>query len=90
MSGAIEPGCDQSRGRSWYFSESRYSSLPSRTAVALAELVAAVHPPGRAGDRREHGAHPEGGRAAVLQRRVQDVGRVHPEVGPEPVDQLSL
>src|ERR1019366_2920619 len=33
MKGAIDPGCDQSRDRSWYFSESRYSSLPSRTDV---------------------------------------------------------
>src|SRR6202049_2805445 len=56
----------------------------------LVELVAAVHSPGGAGDRGQTGGHRERGWAAVLPRRVQDVGRVYPEVGPEPVDHFCL
>jgi hypothetical protein len=32
-SGAMLPGAPQSRWRTWYFSESRYSSLAKRTGV---------------------------------------------------------
>ena len=56
----------------------------------LNQLVTAVHPPRRAGDRRQHGAQAERRGPAVLQNRVQDVRRVDPEVGPEEIDQLGL
>ena len=48
----------------------------------LAQLVAGVDAPGGREGRGEHGAHLEGGAAAVLEVGVQDVGGVHEEVGP--------
>ena len=75
----------QSRGRSWYFSESRYSSLPGRSGDVLAQLVAGVDAPGGGEGRGQHGADLERRRAAVLQVRVQDVGGVDEEVGPHEV-----
>src|ERR1700694_3480793 len=56
----------------------------------LVQLVAAVHAPRRAGDRRQGGARPERSWATGLQGRMQDVGSVHPEVGPKPADHLGL
>ena len=69
-------------GRSWYFSESRYSSLPGAQRGVLAQLVAGVDAPGRRERRGEHRPHLEGGAAAVLEVGVQDVGGVDEEVGP--------
>ena len=47
----------------WYFSESRYSSLPRPQRNVLEQLVAGVDAPGRRQHRREHGANLERRRA---------------------------
>src|SRR5438132_5526884 len=56
----------------------------------LDEFIAAVHTPRWSRDRRQRGPEAERGRPAVLQGGVQDVRSVDPEIGPEPVDYLSL
>ena len=79
----------KSRGRSSYFSESRYSSLPSRDGLALEQLVAGIHAPGRTHRRRQHRADREHARPAVLQALVQDVGGVDEQVGPPVVGDVG-
>ena len=51
----------------------------------LVQLEAGVDAPGRRQGRRQRGPDPERRRAAVLQVRVQDVGGVDEEVGPQEV-----
>ena len=78
-------GSSRSQWRSWYFSESRYSSLPGCSGAVLAELE------GRAVDavvrrrasRRARGARRTSARPPFCRCSVQDVRRVRPEVRAE-------
>ena len=76
----LASAASKSRGRNSYFSESRYSSLPSRTGAVLEQFVAGIHAPGRTECRRQHRPDGEHARTAVLQAFVQDVGRVDEQV----------
>ena len=83
-------GASKSRGRSSYFSEFRYSSLPGSTGSPLVELVAGVHAPGRGERRGQGGPDGEHRRAAGLQRLVQDVRGVDEQVRPGLVGALGV
>ena len=69
-----------SRTRIWYFSESRYSSLPGLHRHVLGQLEAAVDAVARAERRRQHQPHLERRASAVLQVLVQDVGRIGEQI----------
>ena len=81
---AAARGCPRGRGptaRSWYFSESRYSSEPGAHRHVLLQLERRpVDAPARRQRRGEDGTADERGAAAVLQLLGEDVGRVRPRV----------
>ena len=76
------PGAVKSRGRSSYFSELRYSSLPCLHRDVLEQLVPAVNAVERRQRRGEQQPNAKRRPAAVLEILVEDVGRVREEIRP--------
>ena len=92
ISGASDPGSSRSQVRCWYFSESRYSSLPDSRGDVLLQLERRARRCRSSTDsvaartRRASNI----GAAARLEHLVEDVGRVRPEVRPEELARLAV